>query len=215
MKLRLTSIILSIFLLAGCTHPLHVKNLYEYRSPYISECSEAKIGLASSAGDYYEEYLSDMVACAMEKYGVNLTYPYDYESEDGEGIDYFVLLDIQSEYKGSGLNFFINFPGFLLWTPKWHGYKYEAHYNVYAKVMNMATLEMVDEFNIPIELNMRHSEIDRTWVEISWLEWGVIAFIGGIYSIRYDEDVTPVLMDTCGNQLADYIAAHVLQSVKE
>ena len=45
-------------------------------------------------------------------------------------VDFIVKLDIPTEYKGSGWNFLINFPGFLIFTPAWNGYVYKVNHTV-------------------------------------------------------------------------------------
>ena len=62
----------------------------------------------------------------------------------------------------------------------------------------------------PVNLNLRHADISRTWTEIGWLEWSVIPFIGAFVFIRYDKGVTPILMDAIQDPIGDYIAQEIV-----
>jgi hypothetical protein len=122
-------------------------------------------------------------------------------------------INITPEYKGSGWNFLINWPGFLVFVPALNGYVYKANYQVDIALAKSANPAQKDAWTMPINLDLRHAEIDRTWTEIGWLEWGVIPLIGGIVFTQYDPDVTPILIDAIETPVGDYIAQEIIQRI--
>ena len=71
-------------------------------------------------------------------------------------------------------------------------------------------IEEIDSFSIPIELDVRHADINRTWTGISWLEYGVIAFLGGLAFMEYDDKVSPILADEIREPIGEYIAQEIM-----
>ena len=51
--------------------------------------------------------------------------------------------------------------------------------------------------------------MNRTWTELSWLEWSLIAFIGGIVFTRYDNSVTPLLINAIETRIGDYTSSKI------
>jgi len=109
----------------------------------------------------------------------------------------------------------VNNPGFLIFTPAWHGYIYEVKYTVNCTLTKSGTGETIDQFRIPIALNVRHAAINRTWTELSWLEVSVIAFVGGLAFIAYDESVTPLVSEKVDIPLGKYIAQEIVKRINE
>ena len=124
-------------------------------------------------------------------------------------IDFLVKVKTSSEYKGSKWNFLINWPGFLIWAPAWHGYDYRAIYGFDVDITDTRTGTARPRVSIPIDLDIRHADMNRTWTELSWFEWSLIAFIGGIVFTRYDKSVTPLLINAIETHIGDYTSSKI------
>lgn len=207
--LSMGSAIMALALVAtGCAHSLEVKNLSFYKPAFVSNRNSGmSVGLSTATTQPEEERLVTAAANAMKRDGFKVTYPYFPNEANDEAVDFLVKLTTASQYKGSGWNFLINWPGFLLWAPAWHGYNYRAIYTFDADITNAKSGEALPRLSIPVDLNIRHADIGRTWTEISWLEWSVIAFAGGLVFIRYDHDITPQLLDMVEGKVGDYVAS--------
>ena len=120
---------------------------------------------------------------------------------------------IEAAHEGSGCNFLVNWPGFLIWTPAWNGYIYKVKYTINCTLTKGANKETIDQFKIPIALNIRHAAINRTWTEISWLEVSAIAFVGGLVFISYDESVTPLVSEKIETPIGRYIAQEIVKRI--
>jgi hypothetical protein len=131
-------------------------------------------------------------------------------------VDYLVEISPKSEYKGSFWNWFpINWPGFLIFTPAWNGYAYKANYDFDMVIRKPEKGEQIASFSVPIHLKVRHADIDRTWTEIGWLEWGVIPLVVGPFFTAYDPDVTDQAMDKTEVQLGEYLAEKIISRIHE
>ena len=117
---------------------------------------------------------------------------------------------MRPEYKGSGWNFLINFPGFLIFTPAWNGYVYRVNYDVDVLLSKASDSTKIDSFSLPIHLNVRHADFNRTWTEISYFEVGVIALVGGIVFTGYDDNVSQLVIDKIEVPIGEYVAQDIV-----
>lgn len=169
------------------------------------------IGIDSSIGDRDSQVIVKGVGTALQRHSATVLPPY-FPASDHKA-DVVANIAIRPECKGSGWNFLITFPGFLIWTPAWHGYVYEVNYDVDITLTRCSDNRNIDSWSIPINLNLRHAGIDRTWTEIGWLEFGVIPFVGGLIFIQYDTDVTPILTEKIEAPIGEYIAQQIITRI--
>jgi len=202
-----------VVLLTGCSHPLEVKNLNTYTNTRMTSLEKKlTIGIVPhNTGDIHCDRLLKGVGEALAKYDAAVLLPYNQSSS--RKVDVIAQISIVPEYKGSGLNFLINFPGFLVWAPAWNGYIYEVDYNVDVVLTKASDRTKIDSYRLPINLNIRHAASNRTWTEISWLEFGVIAFVGGLFFIQYDDTVSPLVAAKVEAPIGDYIAQEIVNRI--
>lgn len=197
---------------SGCAHQLEVKNLRSYHNMQMNPLNKpVTIGVIPSTEDIDSQRLMKGVGNALAKYSATILMPYSPGSS--RKADVVANIAIRPEYEGSGWNFLVNFPGFLVWAPAWNGYVYHVNYNVQIMLTNAADGSKIDSWAIPINLNLRHAAMDRTWTEISWFEVGVIALVGGIVFIQYDDDVTPLLVEKIEVPIGDYIGQEIVNRI--
>jgi hypothetical protein len=203
---------LGSMLLGGCTHPIVIRNMQTYQSfgnaPFENPL---KIGIVSDTTDPEQKSLLNGISNALSNYSAKVFMPYTPNSE--QPVDIVTNIDIVTEHNGSGWNFLVNFPGFLIFAPAWNGYLYEVKYTINCTLTNAAKKEVIDQFKIPIILDIRHASFNRTWTEISWFEFGVIAFVGGLVFISYDDNVTPLVMEKAEGPLGKYIAQEIVNRI--
>lgn len=201
---------LGVFL-GGCSHTLEIKNISDYKSDSLVQKIHKPISIGVVFNEDTDTELRQFVkeiGSELQKYSAEVVYPYNpngYKKVDVEA-----RLTIDSEYKGSGANFWINWPGFLVWAPAWNGYVYKVNYNVKVVLFDTAKNKAIDEFSLPIKLNVRHAAINRTWTEISWLEVSAIAFISGLAFTQYSPGVTPLVVHASSHVLGNYVAEEIV-----
>ena len=86
-------------------------------------------------------------------------------------------------------------------------------YTIDCTLTKGGTREAIDQFHIPIVLDVRHAAIYRTWTELSWLEVSAIAFVGGIVFVNYDESVTPLVVEKIETPLGKFIAQEIVKRI--
>lgn len=214
MKFFKIYLVVMIFCLAqGCSHPLEVKNLNKYSTSSIESLSkELSIGVVTPNDSESGQKLVTGTVQSLNNYVGKVVYPY-YPSKS-EHVDILTKITVKSDHKGSVANFFINFPGFLIWTSAWNGFVYKPSYDVDVEIVNARDNSPIETFTVPIRLDVRHAEFDRTWTQITWLESGIIGFVGGLVFIKYDDDVTPLVEDKIQKTIGDYIALEVSKRLK-
>lgn len=196
--------------LSGCAHTLEVKNIDMYKAPFInSQHSDVKIGLIGVTSTPEEERLLTATANALKRDGFRVEYPFFLNDANRNTVDFVVKVKTSSEYRGNGWNFLINWPGFLVWAPAWHGYNYRVIYGFDVDITDVKTGNELPRISMPVDLDVRHADMNRTWTELSWLEWSAIAFVGGIIFTRYDTSVTPLLINAIETKIGDYTSSKI------
>ena len=202
---------------SGCVHPLAVKNIGDYESyAPVSLDKQLVVGIRANGPSHKPE--SKLISEAVNylyKANVKPIYPYSSGAQGNNKVDVIAEFNLTSEYSGSGWNFLINFPGFLLFAPAWNGYVYKADYNFDCRLMKPGDNSLIEKWDVPIHLNIRHADLDRTWTEVSWLEVGIIAFVGGVCFIQYDDDVTPLVINQTRSTLGEYLSSQLVQHLKK
>lgn len=197
---------------AGCAHQLQIKNLASYQAGSVTSFEKpVRIGIVTDSTNPEHKSLLNGVATALGSYSAQVTMPYPPNSQ--KPVDVVAHIDLVTEHTGSGWNFLVNFPGFLVFAPAWNGYLYEVKYTVNCTLTKGSNKAKIDEFKLPIALDVRHADINRTWTEISWFEVGAIALIGGIVFISYDENVTPLVSEKVEGPLGKYVAQEIVNRI--
>ncbi|HSR88434.1 MAG TPA: hypothetical protein VLL07_05730 [Pontiella sp.] len=205
------AVLIIVASLSGCTHQLEIKNLNKYYSTSLAALDEpVRSGVISNSQNIDSAKIVKLITEGLRKYNATATSAI---RPDKSNVDIIATFSVNSEYKGSGWNFLINFPGFLIWTPAWNGYVYKISHDVNILLTDAKTGKQMNSIRLPIELNIRHADFNRTWTEISWLEFGIIAFVGGIFFIQYDDNVTPLAAEKAGPVLGDYVAQEIISKL--
>lgn len=193
--------------LTGCSHSMRITNLDEFKStPTVAPRQAIKIGVTSSqiSDPNNGKYVSSVVEALQRNSGIErVIYPYN-SAQHKDLTDAVVDLAVHPYYDGKGSNFFVNFPGFLIFAPAIWGYGYTADLNTEAVITFKGG--NFQKLSIPARYEFRQAEIDRTWTEIGWLEVGIIPLIGGIVFTSYDEDITSEFIRNVSPSYGSYIA---------
>ncbi len=92
-------------------------------------------------------------------------------------------------------------------------YVYKVNYDIDILLSRASDNKTIDSFSLPLHLDVRHADFNRTWTEISWLEVGAIAFIGGIVFTGYDDNVSPLVAEKIQTPIGDYIAQEIVSRI--
>lgn len=200
--------------LMGCSHELTVKNLDVYAAPVRLASGDEKFTIAvlpysgRSNGMFYFNALVERVHNSPAVSELRT----DYIPGKGGRFEPVLILSINPhvDYRSSGWNFLINWPGFLIFTPAWNGYVYHADILTQI-VIHDGTGKVLSDDEIPISYNIRQAEMDRTiFTGLTWLEVSLLAFGGGIYnSFNFDDDIVGRLQVHVKDNYVNYVANQV------
>lgn len=199
-------------LLTGCTHPLEIKNLKSYQPTKTVMAKDLWIGVYTINTLADGEPIVAGTANGLRDIAKDVLYPCP-PANHPEHIDVISNITVRFIPKGSGNNFWINFPGFLVWAPAWNGYIYKPSYEIFVHLTDAKDNSTIDEFTIPVKLDVRHADISRTWAELSWLEVGIMAFVSGFVYMGYDDDITPQIDRMAQKPIGDYVAHKIVERI--
>lgn len=201
--------------LAGCTHNLEVCNLSRYCEGVTSDFSKRgiRVFLVCENYDPSSQMLCRQIGNQMARQG-GYAIQSSPETEAGKS-DVDVRVSVTTRASGRTSNFFVSWPGFILFTHVWLGYGYDVEYDVKCIVTNSETSEKIAEFTEPLYLELRHAEFDRTWAAgCGWLFlYTATAFVNGFYVMSYDEDITPQLYSAAFPSLAGKVAKRLVSDI--
>ena len=218
MKWYLLIILFTVtFLTVGCSHNMHITNLEDnFMPPEPTPQKTISIGVKSNDSAQHEKsrYVSSIVD-AMQRSGCfeKIIFPYDHAKHNGEA-EAVVDIAISPVYSGSKSNFWINFPGFLIFAPAAWGYGYHADINTVA-IVSFQKEKASKNVSVRTKYDFRQAEIDRTWTEIGWLEVGIIPLIGGFVFTDYDPDVTPEFITKVSHNYGTCVARKITSAIYE
>ena len=204
-------------LLSGCTHSLEITNLDDYyTTPPVALRKQQAVGItAGSTTDVPRGRYVSAIVDALQRSGNFERIIYPYSPEVHQDLVQGVLdINVQPAYAGSGSNFFINFPGFLIFAPAIWGYEYHADIATTVKLTHRMSGQTRD-LSVPTKYTFRQAEIDRTWTELGWLEVGITPFIGGFFFMEYDPDVTSEFIVKVSPTYGAYVAGKIIPAIAE
>lgn len=204
--------VLLVLNLVGCTHPMDITNISRYyNTTHVSLDNRVKIGIKSDNYSMEGRRLTKMLADSLGKYNTCVT---TLGSGPVDSVDVIATMSVRSNYKGSGWNFLVNFPGFLIFAPAWHGYNYEVSHMIDVSLQDAKSGKSLGNVNLPVVLDIRHADMNRTWTECSWFEVGAVALVGGVVFVQYDETITPQVTQKAGPIVADYVAQEMVDNLR-
>lgn len=209
MKKRIAVLTLPLLaaIIAGCSHPLTVMNLDQYRNTTdISLDHRLKLGISAKAADVNGHRLIHAIGRNLLKYNVESATL----AKDDKAVDVLANISVAAENRGSGWNFWADFPGFLIWYPTLEGYNYHVMYDISVSLNDAVSGELINTFFLPVRLQVKHADISRTWVDgVAWPTLGLSALIGGFPHMRFDEEIAPLVELETAPILADYVAQQI------
>lgn len=212
-RLLLPSLALVSLIAAGCSHPLRITNLEDFYTPpsmMLKEPVVLGVSSNSSLSPEQSRYVAAIVDALQKNSSVGrIIYPYN-RAANADRVDAAVDIAVHPKYSGDGSNFWVNFPGFLIFAPAIWGYGYNAQIETVVTIDSPTNGSQ--RLQIPTRYRFRQAEIDRTWTEVGWLEVGIIPLIGGFAFMQYDPDVTTDFIIQAGPSYGAFVANRILSA---
>ena len=202
-------------MLASCAHKLEITNLHDNRVLPSSALKGGSkiIGISSDDQSFQTQQYLKAVVNSLRTSNTFDQVIYPYNSSGGKKVDYVVNIAVSAKYSGKISNFFVSWPGFLVFTPAVLGYGYNATVNTDLNVSNQKNnkTQVVPLIN---SYDFRHAEMDRTWTEIGWLEVSIIPFVGGFFFTQYDPDATEEFLVKVSDNYGAIVARGIVEAIK-
>ena len=133
----------------------------------------------------------------------------------GRGADPVTVdLVMETDFSGDWVNYFIAFPGFIIFAPAWNGFRYTMTYEFTATYhIPGGKLQMV-EFSCGYKLNHCSFERGVVTIGIGWIVSVLSPLIAGFYYAGYHEGYTPVFLDLARKDVDD-IARYATHKIYE
>lgn len=216
-RVLLLSCLFAFFLASGCSHQMHITNTEDYFSPPSPPLAKPiKLGVTSSTiTDAKNSRYVNAVVDALQRSGnfERILYPYSQSVNQGQA-DMLIDLAVNPKYDGSGANFFISWPGFIILAPAAWGYKYTAEIETRVSITNLKD-NTSKQIAIPTHYVFRHADIGRAWTEAGgWLLFSVPALVGGIVFTGYDNDITPEFITLVSPNYGAYVSKKIVDALQ-
>jgi hypothetical protein len=127
--------------------------------------------------------------------------------------DFVVVVRPVTDYEGSGWNYPITFPGFLVFTHAWNGYHYKANVTTEISLRGPGAQEAISSETIETHYDLRHCDFERGALNSSgWYTpfYGAFNIFIGFWMLRYDDDATPDFVREAKQPYGSFIAARVI-----
>lgn len=204
----------SAALVSGCTHAMEIRNLGAYALQATAP-QPLVVGLKDNS-DSSQLFGSVHKALAVHPGAKQVVVIPRYKLGDTPEPPRDVTASVRSAtaYHGSGWNFWITFPGFLVFTHAWNGFVYSADVTT--------DLEVVVADGAPVrrevvtKYDLRHCDFGRGAAASSgWYlpGWGGTNILVGLFMMSYDEDATPEFLEKVGNAYGEFIANNIVEMI--
>jgi hypothetical protein len=207
----LSAVLLTTAALGGCTHSMQVKNLHAY-SKSASAPKSLKLALDTTSGKADESELAAFVQESLQKHSavervVVGPGPQDFHP------DLVVSVAPHTSYEGSGWNYIVSFPGFLLFTHAWNGFVYKANVVTDVSVRTPGGAPPLTR-TLQAQYDLRHCDFGRgAWTSSGWYMpgWGATNLVVGAFMIPYDDDATPDFLKEVRDAYGQYVANSIVE----
>lgn len=210
----------TMWLLAACTHSMRVPNLRQYALEPTHATRQNVAVLAYEGSDDAEPLFQDAVDSLRAHPSVaQLRTRWSRDDVEPDFAPDVVLRITPSvEYKGSGWNLPITFPGFLVFTHAWNGYVYSADVHTEVEVIDPRSDDVVKRLDVPTAYSMRHTSAARGfWSGSGWWMpgWGATALLSGLFFISYSDSATEPFLEEVRRPYGEYIAEVAMRPALE
>jgi len=198
-------------MIMGCTHSLHLTNQQEIKPSQVKLAKDVKIGFVSSDDVLTNSVIEQMNQHEMVKARKN------YEIGSEVAVDYVAELVNTITYSSSGQNFPVTFPGFLIFTHAWLGYKYYANIDTQSKILDRKG-KVLSEQKITTPYEFRYTGMGRgaTTSLIGWFTpglGGINIITGIVFAISYDSSGNTDFLDKATPSFKSSISSKVLEQI--
>ncbi len=189
--------VFALFMYAGCTHNLEVKGFDRYHTgKHDHSFKDVKVVVLIDDTKHTRKETEELSPIA-QKVQDALAKQGGYSVSVLRGMprnpaaDVIVKLGVSNLNKSaSGSNFFVCWPGFIIFTHAWLGYGYKFELVTVGDVILASDNTSLGKVSVPLNLCVRYADFETTVLNgITWFEWSILGAVNGIIQMsNYDDD---------------------------
>jgi hypothetical protein len=202
-------------LLCSCTHSLRLVNEEDFALP-VTEGPRQKVAVLPYEGDEanapFHAHIVDGLRLHPSVSEVRSDWTWG-ANEPGFTPDIVVAAQPDVDYRGSGANFLIGFPGFFVFANAWHGYVYKADLRTRVVVYDPVTRAPLRDEALQTDWDLRHCDFGRGfWTHVGWWTpgYGAASALTALYMMSYDGDVTKPFQKEVRQPYGSFVAETIL-----
>jgi hypothetical protein len=212
---QLASLLLIAALAAGCTHTARITNAKKFTPVDTRPTKRVTLGIAPVTDDRLLTAAINKVKADASITDCKENFHFGAEFKP----DYVCQLSRETKFKAAGQNFFITFPGFIIFTHALAGYKYTADITTHSTITDLSS-NQVSQAAIHTPIEFRHCSFARGAAAgcFGWLlpGYGAAAIIpGAIFASSYDKRATTEFMEKAEQTYASYVSSRVLEQLSQ
>jgi len=200
----------------GCTHSLKISKAPKLPTGMVAPEKKVAIGFKPVANQPLLQAAINRIQAepAVARSEQNFKYG------NGFNPDYVSELSIlTNRHKACGENFLITFPGFIVFTHAWLGYRYKVEMETQSRLYD-SDANLVSEEIITTPFEFRHCSFARGAASgiCGWLlpGYGGAAVIPGvIFAASYDKRANEPFVQKALNPYAEYVSGQVLRQLRD
>ena len=201
-----------LLLLSGCRHRLEVLNQSHYKVDNVSDLSQKGLVVSLSSNHQTGEVMRwlGIIAKDMEEIGGYKTSVVDIATDNTMLINDVHITIIFREITGDGSwgNFFVCWPGFLIFTHAWKGCSYDVHWGIESAIDFSGGLSYTDNqnFNLDVRYASSGTAMANNWGWAIYPLFTVTAIMKGYQTLSFDKQMIGELHSVFDETAAHYLA---------
>src|SRR5262245_40033277 len=160
MRTQLVALLLAAAGTIGCTHTMEVKNLSQY-SLQATAPRSLTFSVQTAQGDDTARSLTEALREGLASQSSVSRVTMVSETPPDFTPDYVVAMRATTAFDGSGWNYLVSFPGFLIFTHAWNGYVYSAHTTTQLDLSRPGSPETIASRTVEADWDFRHCDFGR------------------------------------------------------
>ncbi len=214
--------LLALLLFSGCAHNLEYNGIDVYHAAKQDHTfKEVRVAILVDDSDISRAALHELTPLAQKLqeslsrqggYAVSVVHSMP-QHRTADVVVNMSLAGMNKSAKGS--NFWVCWPGFILFTHAWLGYGYSFSLVTTCDVMLASDKSSLGKVSIPLDLNVRYADFTTTVLNgVTWFEWSVLGAVNGcIQMVNYDSDFEPELREQVYPVYTSQIADGIIEII--
>jgi hypothetical protein len=211
---KILAVLLVVSLTLGCTYALKVTNEGDFEPDTTTLMQQVKLGVLPTKDDLLSSVVNKLqMDPNISEVKVN------YKPGSSVEVDYAQKLERKAKYRADGQNFFITFPGFILFVHAWAGYKYYVDIATKSSLLDKdGKILKNSTFKTTYEIRYTSFARGATTSLCGWclpLYGAVDIIAGAFFAGTFDQRGTDEFYDKIKDSYGSYIASRIVEQIKK